>query len=411
METKLWIISIFLFISTIQILLQLVQYRSAKNPIPDNVADVYDNETYLRWQQYHGEHNRLGMLESLVSVAVITLLFVFDVHSFVASWFGDGFFGLVCAVVLFDLVVGTLVSLPFSYIKTMKIEEKYGFNRSTKSTFVKDTVIGFITGTIVTFFIVWAMYLSHKWLGDGMAILLSALLCLFVLFANLLFPLLSRLQNKFTPLEEGSLKNKLTDLLTRHGYEVKGIFVMDASRRTTKSNAYFSGFGKSKRIVLYDTLLETMDEDEICAVFAHELGHGMHHDIPKLLLLNCVQMIFIALLAWAVLSFSEISTAFGFTQTNYGFAYLVLGNVALPLITQLWGIVMCCHTRRAEYAADAQAYKEGYADALISGLKKLNRASFGHLSPSPLVVLLKYTHPPLSRRISALESLKESDKH
>ena len=402
MGAKLWIILIFLFISLLKMGLLLVHYRSAKNPIPENVADVYDKDTYLKWQNYHGETSRLSMLESLAATLMMTLFLVFDIHAKVANLFGDGFFALVLAVVFFDVITETVLSLPFGYYRTMKIEEKYGFNRSSKSTFVKDTIIGFVVSSVVTCLIVLAIYLSHMWLGNFMAILLSVFLCIFVLFANLLFPYLSRLQNKFTPLEEGSLRDKLTTLLTSHGYTVKDILVMDASRRTTKSNAYFSGFGKEKRIVLFDTLLSAMDEDEICAVFAHELGHGIHHDIPKLLCMSCLNMIFTALLAWGVLAIPAICTAFGFAGLNYGFAFSILGSVALPLVSQAYGIFVNAVSCRAEYKADAQAVTEGYGQALISGLKKLSRENFSHLSPSPLVVALEYNHPPLSQRISAI---------
>ena len=408
MNAKIWIIVIFLFISFLKVALQWVHYRSASNPIPENVSDVYDKDTYLKWQSYHGENSRLSMLETLATTLVMTLFLVFDIHAKVAGLFSDGVFATVMAVVIFEMVVSTLLDIPFSYIRTMKIEEKYGFNRSTKSTFVKDIIIGFVMGMALTFAIVFAIYGSHAWLGNYMAILLSVILCAFVLIMNLLFPLLGRLQNKFTPLEEGSLRDKLTALLTNHGYTVKDIQVMDASRRTTKSNAYFSGFGKEKRIVLYDTLLAAMDEDEICAVFAHELGHGLHRDIPKLLGMNCINMIFTALLAWAVLAIPEIHTSFGFSSLNYGFAYSLLGSVALPLVSQLYGILTNAVSRRAEYKADAQAHAEGYADALVSGLKKLSRENFSHLSPSPLVVTLEYSHPTLSQRISAIERLKKS---
>ncbi len=406
MNAKIIIIAVFLIITAIKFALQFVQHRSASNPIPKNVADVYDNETYLKWQKYHGELSRLDMIENLVSSVIMLLLLVFDVFASVAALFGGGYFALVLSVVIFDSIVETVASLPFSYISTMKIEEKYGFNRTTVKTFVRDRIIGFVVGTGLSCFLVCAICFSHDLSGNAMAILLSALLCLFVLLTNLIFPLLSRVQNKFTPLEEGSLRDKLASLLERHGYTVKAIEVMDASRRTTKSNAYFSGFGKNKRIVLFDNLLSSMDEDEICAVFAHELGHGLHKDIPVLMTMSCINMIFVALLAWFTVAFPAICTAFGFEGTNYGFAYIVLNTAILPLVMQLTGLLTNAVSRRAEYRADRQACIEGYGDALISGLKKLSRDNFSHLSPSKLLVALDYNHPPLSERISAIEKLK-----
>ena len=405
MSMKLIILLAFWVMSAVSFALQYVHYRSASNPIPENVKDVYDNETYLKWQKYHGEKSRLEMVSLLVAVAIVSLMLIFDVHAAVAGLFGEGFFATVLSVLIFTALVDAIVKLPFDYIGTMKIEEKYGFNRTTKKTFVRDQIIGFVFGLIINMLLVLGIYYTAM-LESAMPVILSIVLCIFVLITNLLFPLLSRVQNKFVPLEEGSLRDKLTSLLTNHGYSVKEIEVMDASRRTTKSNAYFTGFGKQKKIVLYDNLINTMSEDEICAVFAHELGHGLNHDIPKLLGLNCINMVIMALLSYFTVSFEKIYTDFGFSGVNYGFTYVVMTAAFLPLLMQITSLLINAVSRRAEYRADAQAYKEGYADALISGLKKLSRENFSHLSPSALIVTLEYSHPPLSERISALDKLK-----
>ena len=407
MGIKGWIIVVFLALTAVRFLLQLIQYRSAKNPIPENVKDVYDNETYLKWQEYHGELSRLGFIEELVSAALMVALLLSNAHVAVSGLLGQNGSNPFIAVILFQALVEVLFALPFRYVSVMKIEEKYGFNRSTVKTFVKDQIIGFIMGFGLNCFFVLAIYACHDLLGDGMAILLSVILCLFLLIANLVSPLFRRIHNKFTPLPEGSLRDKLTALLSRHGYRVKAIEVMDASRRTSKSNAYFSGLGKQKRIVLFDTLLEAMDEDEICAVFAHELGHGLHHDIPRLLFMSCVNIVFISLFSWLVVREPSICQAFGFEDVNYGFAFLILGLIALPLFAQIWGLLSNAISRRAEYAADAQAVKEGYGEALVSGLKKLSRENFAHLSPSKVLVVLGYSHPPLSQRIEAIEAAQK----
>ena len=405
MSMKLIILIAFWVISLIQFVLQYVYYRSANNPIPENVKDVYDNETYLKWQRYHGEKSRLEMIALIAAVTVVSLLLAFDVHALVAGLFGDGFFANVLAVLIFTALVEAIAKLPFDYVGVMKIEEKYGFNRTSVKTFVRDQIIGFVFGLIVNVLLVLGIYYTAM-LGNLMPVILSIVLCIFVLIMNLLFPLISRAQNKFVPLEEGSLRDKLTALLTSHGYTVKEIEVMDASRRTTKSNAYFSGFGKQKKIVLYDNLLSSMTEDEICAVFAHELGHGLHHDIPKLLGLNCINMVIMSVLSYLAVSVEKIYTDFGFSGVNYGFTYVVMMTALLPLLMQITSLLINAVSRRAEYRADAQAYEEGYADALVSGLKKLSRENFSHLSPNPLIVVLEYSHPTLSERIAALEKLK-----
>ncbi len=406
MNTKLWILIIFGVSFAVDVVLSIIKYRSANNEIPKNVSDIYDNETYLKWQKYHGELCRASLIGEVITTAIMAALLITNAHSLLLAWLGVPSSNpslAVLVIIAAQAILETLVSLPIKYLKTMRIEEKYGFNRSTKATFVKDQIMSFMLELFLSLLIAYVMLFSHKWLGNYMILVFSLVMCAFVLIANLLFPLLSKVQNKFTPLPEGELRDKLTALLTSHGYTVKSIEVMDASRRTTKSNAYFSGFGKEKRIVLYDNLVNSMTDDEICAVFAHELGHGLHRDVPKGLFRGCINMVLIALMAWLTVSVPSIYTDFGFDGVSYGFAYLVLGSTALPFISLLFGIVNNALSRRAEYKADEQAIEEGYGEALISGLKKLSRENFSHLSPSRLIVALEYSHPPISQRVAAIE--------
>ncbi len=405
LETKIIILIIFVLSVAVNLVLSIIKYRSASNKIPENVSDIYDEETYLKWQKYHGELCRASLVGDIISAVILLALLIFNVHAALISALGisgGNPYLAVLVIIAFQAIVENLISLPISYIKTMKIEEKYGFNRSSMKTFIKDRVLGFITEAGLSFFIAYIMLVSHKLLGNLMVILFAVAMCIFVLVVNLLFPLLSKIQNKFTPLPEGELRDKLTALLTNHGYTVKSIDVMDASRRTTKSNAYFSGLGNAKKIVLYDNLLESMTDDEICAVFAHELGHGLHRDIPKGLFRGCLNMILIALMAWLTVSIPSICTDFGFDAVNYGFSYLILGTAGLPFLSLLFGLVNNALSRRAEYQADEQAIEEGYGEALISGLKKLSRENFSHLSPAKIIVLLEYSHPPISERVAAI---------
>jgi STE24 endopeptidase len=229
----------------------------------------------------------------------------------------------------------------------------------------------------------------------------------FSLIISFLYPIFSRIGNKFVPLEDGELKDNLMELLTKHGYKVKAIEVMDASRRTTKLNAYFTGFGKMKTIVLYDNLINAMTPDEICAVFAHELGHGLHKDVTKMQMLNLVNMTLMGTVAYIAVSMPELHTAFGFSEVNYGFAYIIMG-ILLGFVQPLTSLMTNAYSRVAEYRADRQAVSEGYGPAMISALKKLARENFAHLAPSKINVLLEYSHPPLASRIAAVE--KEINK-
>ena len=382
--------------------LNLLKARSAKNPIPANVSDVYDGETYQKWKAYNGEKSRLSIVESTVSFLVDICILAFNLYAAFARMFSDNTVQQLFAVLLLSALTDVFL-LPMRYYDTMRIEEKYGFNRTSKKTFWLDQVKQFLIGLGFMTFIGWLLMAAHQWLGDWLILAFAGGMTAVLLFFSFLYPFFSKIFNKFTPLEDGELKDRIIALLEKNGYKVRAIQVMDASRRSTKSNAYFTGFGKMKTIVLYDTLVQSMTADEICAVFAHEMGHGLHKDTLKNQILTFVQMLILGVLAWLTLRTPDVFQAFGFDTVNYGFAIILIMGVEFALIAPLFGLLVSWHSRRAEYRADAQAVKEGYGDALISGLKKLAKENFADLSPHPLLVKLEYSHPTLSQRIDAIE--------
>ena len=392
------------------LLLNGVRMRSAGNPVPVNVADVYDRETYTKWRAYHAEKSRFAIAASTASFLIELALLAFNVYAAFAKLFPETDFMQMFAVLLLSALTD-LVMIPFAWHETMGIEQKYGFNKATAATFWGDQVKSFLIGLLIMTGIGALLMSMHQWLGDWLIAAFAGMMTLVVLAFVFLYPVLSKVFNKFKALEEGELRDKLTALLEKNGYHVRDIKVMDASRRTTKSNAYFSGFGKMKTIVLYDTLLETMTTDEICAVFAHELGHGLHKDTLKNQILTGVQMVLLAVLAWLTLRTPEVFTAFGFDRVNYGFTLILVMSVEFALLSPLFSLIANLHSRKAEYAADAHAVKEGYGAELISGLKKLAKQNFAELAPSPMLVKLEYSHPPLSRRIEAIEKGMGGKQH
>ncbi len=406
MPFKIAALVILTLIWLYEMTLHAVQARSVRNPIPENVKDVYDAETYAKWRQYHGEKNRLSLLTSTASWLVSMILMGFNVYAAFAGLFPeDSLWGQMFAVLLLS-TAADLALIPFSWYDTMRIEEKYGFNRSSKKTFWADQLKSFVISLILMIGIGCLLTAAHCALGDWMTLAFAGAMTLVVLLISFLYPVLSKVFNKFTPLEDGELKDRLTALLEKYGYHVRGIRVMDASRRTTKSNAYFTGFGKMKTIVLYDNLISRMTPDEICAVFAHELGHGLHRDTLRNQALTALQMLVIAVLAWLTLRSTGIYPPFGFDRVNYGFAMILIMSVEFALAAPLFGLLTNWFSRRAEYRADEQAVKEGCGDALVDGLKKLSRENLSDLSPSPLLVKLQYSHPTLSQRITAIEKLE-----
>ena len=403
MNYKVLFLILFTLTHLYQLVLNVVQHRSANNPTPANVADVYDDATYQKWRAYHGEKSRLDILRTGVSWVLTMALLLSNAYAWAAGLFPAGAFWQMMAVLLFNTLAETVMFLGFSWVDTMVIEQKYGFNRTTKKTFAIDQVRNFLIELVLGTVLMGLLIVIHKAMGDWMILLFAGVVFAIGLCISFLYgPVFSRMGNKFTPLEEGELRTKLEALLTKHGYQVKAIEVMDASRRTTKSNAYFTGFGKMKSIVLYDNLVNSMTPDEICAVFAHELGHGLNKDVLKQQIMNMGNILLMALAVWLTVRTPAMHEAFGFVGVNYGFAFILLSGL-LGLIQPLTGMGMNAYSRYAEYRADQQAVKEGYGEALIGGLKKLARENFSNLAPSPALVVLEYSHPPLAQRIEAIE--------
>ena len=402
MNPKLLVILLALLGSMYPILLNIFKRKSSINPIPENVKDVYDDETYTKWRSYNAEHSRLDLLSGIASLIVTFILLLANVFSAFASLFPGTMVWQTLAVILLDALVSQVVGVFFSYYSTMVIEQKYGFNKSTIKTFVTDKIRGFIASLALSLFLGFLIALLDMWLKEYLIVLLVAALFIFTILISFLYPYLSRLGNKFTSLEDGELRTNLMNLLTSHGYKVRDIKVMDASRRTTKLNAYFTGFGSTKTIVLFDNLVNAMTPEEICAVFAHELGHGLHKDVLKMQIMNIGNLLLMAIAVWISVREMGLHTAFGFSEVNYGFAYILTG-IFISLIQPLSSMIINAYSRKAEYRADGQAVSEGYGEAMIGALKKLARENFAELAPTKISVLLEYSHPPLADRISAVE--------
>lgn len=407
MSIKVGAMLLLLIIYAYKLFLSYIERKSFDNPVPANVSDIYDADTYAKWKEYSKEKLRLEIITNGAAFALMELLIGINAYSSFARLFGNGIYASAFGVTLLSVITDTAVGIVSSYYDTMVIEEKYGFNRSTKKTFIADSIKQFVISLILSCVLTFLLAFLHMKLGDGMLILFAVILFALVLCISFLFPFFTRIFNKFVPLEEGELRDKLTALLTKNGYNVRAINVMDGSRRSTKSNAYFTGFGKTKEIVLYDTMIANMTTDEICGVFAHEMGHGIHKDTLKNQIFNFVNIALIAVTAWLSVKLASIYPAFGFDGINYGFAMILEGSIALEIVSPLLNLFVNFRSRKAEYLADAQATEEGYGEALVSGLKKLAKENFSHLSPSPMLVKLRYSHPPMSERIAAIEKAQK----
>ena len=400
--TKLIVLLLVLLSESYSIFLNIVRYRSGKNPIPENLSDVYDKETYGKWRSYSAEHTRLAIISGIASLIITIILLSANAYAAFASIFHGSLFWQTFSIVLFAVLASSVIEVFRSYAGTMIIEEKYGFNRSSLKTFIFDSIRQLLVSFLLSFALSFLILGLHLAVGDWLILLFGLVTFAGIMLISFIYLILSRIGNKFIPLEDSELRERLMALLEKYGYKVKEIEVMDASRRTTKTNAYFTGFGKLKTIVLYDNLLNSMTPDEICAVFAHEMGHGLNKDVLKSQTLNIFYTLLIGVMIFVTLKIPSLYTSFGFEGINYGFAFVLIG-VWLGLLQPITSLVINAISRRHEYRADRQAVKEGLGEPMISALKKLSRHNFAHLAPSPVNVVLEYSHPPMSARIAAIE--------
>jgi len=405
---KAIIIGIFLLMELFGFFLEFLNYKNRNASLPENVKDVFDTETYTKKQDYEMESLQLRIISGICGLLVMLAVLFFDLHSF--------FFGLLGIEsmylrVYFMFVMVALISLPlgiiFGAIKTFKIEAKYGFNKSTVGTFIGDIVKSQLIMGILVLGLISLFMLLHGAMGDWVFLIFFFVLVAVMLFIVFFAHFFSKIFNKFTPIEEGSLKEKIDALAQKTDFPVKRVFSMDASRRSTKLNAYFTGFGRNRTIVLYDTLIETMNEDEVISVLAHEIGHAKKRHVLVSMPMAFGIIALLLLGAYFIVTHTPISTAFGFDELNIAFNMFVLMIFASPIMILLQ-IPRNIISRKFEYAADAYEASHTGKTTAISALKKLYREDYGNLTPHPVVVLIKHSHPTLTQRIAGIESVENA---
>ena len=398
------LLGVFIFETAVSILNQ----KHSLRPIPRNVRDVYDKEGYKKWLAYSLEGHRYGLVQRGFNLVVFLALLMGPFAS-LARWVSLQTTSPIFQSLLFLGIYQTFVlvlGLPFGFYRTFSLEERHGFNRTTKKMFFRDTLVSYVVTlalgglVLASIHALFLRYADNLWLFVLITWLGLAVLLVFV--AAVLGKWFMRLFNRFTPLPEGDLRTRIEELGTTVGFNVKAILVMDASKRSTKSNAAFMGIGKTREVILFDTLLERMSDDEIVAVLAHELGHAVHKDTWRLLAWQIVVMGLFAVGIGFVLQVPAFYTAFGFSDVHFGFA-TILFSILLEPISLLLGIPLNLLSRQAEYKADAFAAEQTDRKWLISALKTLSRENLANLNPHPLSVHLYYSHPPMGERIGALQ--------
>ncbi|MEH6656176.1 M48 family metallopeptidase [Leeuwenhoekiella marinoflava] len=390
-------------------ILDTLNTKHFDDAIPQELADVYDEETYRKSQAYKKSNAKFSTLTSSFML-VITLLF----------FFADGFAyvddlarsvssnEIIVGLIFFGIIMlgSDILTTPFSYYKTFVIEERFGFNKSTPALFFMDKLKGWLMTILVggglLALVIWFYQMSGNsfWLYAWIVFAVFAVV-MNMFYAKLIVPLF----NKQQPLEEGSLREKIEKYAATVGFKLNNIFVIDGSKRSTKANAYFSGFGSEKRITLYDTLINDLEEEEIVAVLAHEVGHYQKNHIIINLVTSILLTGFTLWLLGIFISMPIFSEALGVTQPSFHIGLIAFGILYTP-ISGITGFLMSLLSRKFEYQADNYAKDTYSGEPLIRSLKKLSRNSLSNLTPHPLYVKLHYSHPTLLQRYRNLKQLR-----
>ena len=408
------IVSLVVFNYLFSNILDYVNHRNWKDEIPNELKDFYNEEKYKIAKNYAISKNKIGLFSSSVSFLFIISLLIFNGYGFIdqlvssdilksflpfdinSSFAQSGLFFLIL------FILNSIISIPFSYYNTFIIEEKFGFNKTTNSTFfldiLKSSLLSIFIGGALLFL---ALYLYDN-LNDGFWLWLWIGLSFLMIFINMFYAdLIVPIFNKLKPLDDGELRQKIEKYSKEVGYLLKNIYVIDGSKRSTKANAFFSGLGPRKTIALYDTLIEKHTEDELVAVLAHEVGHFKKKHIFSGLIMSIIQIGVMTFFFELCLKLPEISLALGGSEASFHLGLIGFSIVFSP-ISMLSGILMNYISRKNEFEADAYAKETFNGEDLSLALKKLSVDSLSNIYPHPLYVFFHYSHPPLIERLRAL---------
>jgi len=399
------LITILLIKFVIDSVLNHLNAKHFNDTLPNDVSDVYEINEYQKSQSYKKTNHNFSKITSLFSLITTLLFFFFNGFSIVdeiARGFSNNI--IIITLIFFGIIIigSDIISIPFSLYKTFVIEEKFGFNKSTKKLFFLDKIKGLLMTIILGGSILSIITWFYEFTGNYFWIYTWLLITTFSVFLNMFYSkLIVPLFNEQTILEEGDLKNEIVKYVNSVGFKANNIYVLNGSKRSTKANAYFSGFGNQKRITLYDTLINDLENNEIVAVLAHEVGHYKR----KHILYNLTSSIILTGFALFVLSLfiktPLLSLALGVSHPSFHIGLIAFGILYSP-VSQILGVFMNYMSRKFEYQADNYAKNTFSASPLISSLKKLSKNSLSNLTPHYLYVFFHFSHPTLLDRIKNL---------
>ena len=385
----------------------LLNYRSFNDKIPSNVRDIYNKEEYEKSQKYKKENFRFNLFISSYSfIILVTVLY-------------SGYFGVLDSTIrnytleneispsvlfFFSIyLINDIILLPFQFYRVFVIEQKYGFNTMSLKTFILDKLKGYLLTLIVGLIVMVPLLILILLFPQSFWIYSWILLSFFMIFLNMFYTsLIVPLFNKLTPIDDGDLKDSLNSYAEKVGFSLSNIFVINGSKRSKKANAFFTGFGKNKKIVLYDTLIKNHTIDELVAVLAHEVGHYKLRHVISNLVISIATTGFMLFLMSKFLFNSEVSYALGGNVSFRHLEILAFFILYTP-ISRFINILVFIKSRKNEYEADNFAISTFKKSPLVSALKKLSRDNLTNLTPHPLFEFINYSHPSLSKRLKSIE--------
>jgi STE24 endopeptidase len=417
MNTYLIIVLVLLVGSTgIDVLLDCLSLGKLNSKsqleLPTEFQGVYEADKYKNALLYQGTNCRFSLVAAAIETPIVIAFILLGAFNIIDVWarsfgFGSIITGLIFVGVL--AILRMLLSLPFSIYKTFVIEEKFGFNKTTAKTFVVDMIkglaIGAVLGGLIFAGVVWFFQATGPmgWLYAWAAFTVVQLVLVYL--APVVFlPLF----NSFKPLSTGPLKDAIDQYNEINRFQMSGIFMMDSSKRSTKSNAFFTGFGKFKRLVLFDTLLEKQTTEELMAIFAHEVGHFKLGHIIRFTLLSIVSSLILFFVLSLFIANEGLFQAFKMENVSIYASLVFVGFLYSP-ISRLLSLLAHAISRKAEFEADRYSVETyGKPESLITALKKLSIDNLSDLKPHPLKVFFDYTHPPVLERIRVLQGFADS---
>lgn len=390
------------------LILGLLNYNSFDRSIPKNLKGIYDEKEYVHSQEYNKSNFRFGLFTSTINFLALFCIFKFGLlgvlDSLLRNYSPENEISLSLLFFAFIFLINDIILIPFQLYKIFVIEEKFGFNKMNLKTFILDKFKSYILvlilgGILISILLILIMlYPSNFWIYFWIVI------SLFTVFINMFYTsLIVPLFNKLIPLESGELRNKINSYAKKVNFPLTNIFVINGSKRSSKANAYFSGLGRAKKIVLFDTLIKNHTDDELVSVLAHEVGHYKKNHVYLNLIISIIISGIMLFILSKFLFNSQVSYALGGSISFRHFEIFAFSIIYTPISTFL-GILMNIKSRKNEFEADNYACKTFNKESLITALKKLSKDNLTNLTPHPFYVFINYSHPPLHTRIEAMKN-------